>query len=427
MKIWDAIVVGGGAAGLSAAGELARGGARVLLLEARRAPGGRIRTIRPRGWPLPVELGAEFVHGADPELLGLARREGLLLDRLPPEHLERRGDGWRPVRGVWRRFEAATRAMRDRGPDRSVAEFLASGRARPRDRRLLGDMFEGFEAAPVHRLSEQSLSTAGEEPEGEQDRTQFRFVSGYDGVVRALAREAESRGAGIRCGTAVRAITWRRGTVEVRTAGTVLHARRAIVSVSVGVLQAPPGSAGAIAFDPEPAPLRRALSRIAMGHAARIVLRFREPFWKEKIGDRAGATFFHTGDGTLPTWWTAAPSETPALTGWAGGPRAYRWIGASGAALAEAALGTLGSVFGVRPSRLRGLLLAAHSHDWSADPLVRGAYSYALVGGAQAGRRLGRPVESTLFFAGEGTESEEGGTVQAAIRSGRRAAKQALR
>lgn len=419
-------MVGGGAAGLAAAGELAGKRAIVLLVEARPRLGGRIRTVRPGRWPLPVELGAEFVHGADPDLLEIARREALLLDRLPPEHLERHGGQWRPVRGLWRRFERATRAMRGRGPDRSVAEFLDSGRVTARDRRRLRGVFEGFEAAPVDRLSERSLSTTGEEPEGEAERMQFRFVSGYDGVVRALAREAAERGARIRCGTAVRAIAWRPGRVEVRTSRGVFRARRAILTVPIGVLQAAPGSPGAIAFDPEPASLRRALSRLAMGHVARVTLRFREPFWRDRLGDRAGATFFHTGDEALPTWWTAAPAETAMLTGWAGGPRAHRWIGAPRAALEEAALRALGPLFRVRHARLRQLLLASHSHDWSADPLTRGAYSYALVGGAGAGALLARPIERTLFFAGEATEREEGGTVPAAIRSGRRAAKKAM-
>jgi len=45
MKGWDAIVIGAGAAGLATAGDLARGGARVLLLEARSGPGGRIRSV----------------------------------------------------------------------------------------------------------------------------------------------------------------------------------------------------------------------------------------------------------------------------------------------------------------------------------------------------------------------------------------------
>jgi monoamine oxidase len=197
--------------------------------------------------------------------------------------------------------------------------------------------------------------------------------------------------------------------------------------VPIGVLQTPAGTPGAIVFDPDPRVLRSALSRIAMGQVARITLRFREPFWRTRIGRNVDVAFFHAEGETFPTWWTAAPSEAAMLTGWVGGPPAYRWIGAPRRAVLEAALSTLERIFRVRGFWLRGLLVGAHSHDWGADPCARGAYSYVLVGGAGAPARLGRPIERTLYFAGEGTESEEGGTVQAAIRSGRRAAKSALR
>jgi len=197
--------------------------------------------------------------------------------------------------------------------------------------------------------------------------------------------------------------------------------------VPIGVLQAPVGTAGAIAFDPDPRGVRAALARIAMGQVARITLRFREPFWRNRMGGKDGVAFFHAEGETFPTWWTAAPAEAAMLTGWVGGPPSYRWIGAPRRAVLQAALSTLERIFRVRGSRLRELLLGAHSHDWGADPRARGAYSYVLVGGAAAPARLGRPVERTLYFAGEGAETEEGGTVQAAIRSGRRAAQRALR
>jgi monoamine oxidase len=63
-------------------------------------------------------------------------------------------------------------------------------------------------------------------------------------------------------------------------------------------------------------------------------------------------------------------------------------------------------------------------HDWQADPLSRGAYAHVLVGGVAAQRALARPVEGTIFFAGEATDTEQTGTVSGAIASGRRASRQ---
>ena len=58
-------------------------------------------------------------------------------------------------------------------------------------------------------------------------------------------------------------------------------------------------------------------------------------------------------------------------------------------------------------------------HNWQHDPYSRGAYSYRRVGGVEAGDALARPVERTLFFAGEATD-EASGTVEGALASGRK-------
>ena len=64
----DLIVVGAGAAGLSAAIGVARSGSSVQIIEARSRIGGRIFTQRDPVWKVPVELGAEFIHGLPSEI-----------------------------------------------------------------------------------------------------------------------------------------------------------------------------------------------------------------------------------------------------------------------------------------------------------------------------------------------------------------------
>ena len=62
-RVYDVIVIGAGAAGLAAADVLSRAGRSVLVLEGRDRVGGRVWTRRMAGLALPVELGAEFLHG----------------------------------------------------------------------------------------------------------------------------------------------------------------------------------------------------------------------------------------------------------------------------------------------------------------------------------------------------------------------------
>ncbi|HEY9793075.1 MAG TPA: FAD-dependent oxidoreductase, partial [Candidatus Obscuribacterales bacterium] len=71
----DVIVIGAGAAGMTAAGELLANGRRVLVLEANARPGGRIWTLHPTGVPSPIELGAEFIHGIPEETWRIIEHE----------------------------------------------------------------------------------------------------------------------------------------------------------------------------------------------------------------------------------------------------------------------------------------------------------------------------------------------------------------
>ncbi len=62
------------------------------------------------------------------------------------------------------------------------------------------------------------------------------------------------------------------------------------------------------------------------------------------------------------------------------------------------------------------------------DPFARGAYSYTAARMMEMPALLAAPVAGTLFFAGEATDSEgEQGTVQAALASGERAAREILK
>ena len=66
-------------------------------------------------------------------------------------------------------------------------------------------------------------------------------------------------------------------------------------------------------------------------------------------------------------------------------------------------------------------------HDWQKDPLAQGSYSYLPAGALHVPEALSEPIESTLFFAGEHTDTTGNwGTVHGAMESGQRAANQIL-
>jgi monoamine oxidase len=93
----------------------------------------------------------------------------------------------------------------------------------------------------------------------------------------------------------------------------------------------------------------------------------------------------------------------------------------------ERGLEVMSETFGAKRKTIDALLVAAHTHDWQADPFSRGAYSYAGVGGSGAHDALAKPIRNTLFFAGEATSGDQTGTVAGAMASGKRAARSLLR
>jgi monoamine oxidase len=72
---------------------------------------------------------------------------------------------------------------------------------------------------------------------------------------------------------------------------------------------------------------------------------------------------------------------------------------------------------------LQSRVRAVYTHDWSADPFSRGAYSYGGVGALRARETLRRPVAGTLFLAGEAVAGNGvNATVSGALTSGLQAA-----
>jgi len=210
----DVVVIGGGAAGLAAARTLSQAGLRVAVLEARGRWGGRILTRREAAWPVPIELGAEFIHGAADATMAGVRAAGLAVERLPDRHAWMREGQAEPVRDTWERFDEVRRRIPARGRDRSFAEFLA-GRAFPRRTRELARLLvEGYHAAPTERISAQALAAGDEEVE-EPDHRQQRIVGGYDGLVRWLRAGLDPARVSARLRTAAAEVRWEKGRVTV--------------------------------------------------------------------------------------------------------------------------------------------------------------------------------------------------------------------
>jgi len=429
----DVIVIGAGAAGLIAAGELNEAGQRVTLLEARDRIGGRIWTRRETGIAVPIELGAEFIHGHAPITEGLLTAAGATVIEAADSHfaledgrLSARGGFFAHIRAAMKKKSAAL-ARHDMSFDAFLDQL--SPVLSPEQRQYARMMAEGFDAADTARASARALveewtsDIIGSSP-------QARPREGYEELLAALMARLQGERLRLLLQATVQSVRWVRGSVEVAGefcgAPFALRAARALVTLPLGVLQQPPSAAGAVRFSPALAGKRAALEGLASGPIIKLLLRFATSFWETlHEGRYRDAGFFHVPDAPFATFWTPAPARAPLLVAWAGGPRAQRLAdGASPAQIVRKALASLEALFG-KELDVAAELQGYYYHDWQQDPFARGAYSYVTVGGSEARAALAQPIEDTLFFAGEAAAAEEG-TVTGALQSGVRAAREML-
>ena len=432
---WDVVIIGAGISGLAAADELRGAGCSVLVLEARDRVGGRAWTRHEPDLSAPIELGAEFIHGRVPETFELLQEVGKAALVASGAHwtlrdrkLEQRDDDlFAHIRQALERSNALQL------PDVPFADWLersAQYGLSSEAAAMARTFVEGFDAADPAHVSTHFVATewgAG----GMLDGPQFRPLGGYSSVLAALAGAVDRRRTRLQLQTVVREVRWQAGAVQIDA--TFLDrpfrvsARHAIVTLPLGVLQAPEGSPGAVRFVPELGAKRAALSGLISGPVLKLSLRFRRAFWEELDGGRyQEASFFHSWQTAFPTFWTSLPLRAPLLIAWIAGPKAARLSGLQMPQIVERAMESLTTLFGGRPQG-EFELEAAYLHNWQTDPFARGAYSYLAAGGGRARNVLAAPLEDTLFFAGEATDTEnEAATIAGALKSGARAAREVI-
>ncbi len=392
-------------------------------MEARSRCGGRILTERPPGWPRAVELGAEFVHGGNAALARALRRASVQVEPVEERHWLVRAGRRTPCDDAWERIDATMRRIgpRFRG---SFGDWLRKNRGRlSDDDRVLAETFvQGFQGAPLRRMSARVLYRAA----GENDE-QGRPVGGYERMVDAFAAELAKAKVELRLNSEVTRIDWTRGGATVRTGSETWRARAVVVTVPLGVLQR-----GAIRFAPKLAAKEALWRSLESGQALRVVLRLRADVWQRgplpaELRARRGRAFgfLHSDEALFPVWWSLAPS--PVLVGWTGGPAVKRMAGWAPERVFGAAKRTLARLLGCDEAMLGKMIVDWRTHDWAADRFTCGAYSFAAAGRETVHRRLAQAVGGTLFFAGEATaDALDLGTVHGALASGERAAAEIL-
>src|SRR5580658_1071564 len=292
----DLIVVGAGAAGLSAAVKVARSGFSVHTVEARSRIGGRMFTLRDPVWQVPIELGAEFIHGLPPEIWKP-------LEKQQSDIAEVVGEPWCSINGQLSRcsffssVESILEKMNCRGSDESFLSFLdrrfpdstASKKQEARRRALA--YVTGFNAADPGRVGVHWLVQSMRAEQKIQGDRAFRSRNGYDDLLNIFRQELIETGVRVQTETIVEAIAWSRNRAVVTARqgrkSVRLVAKRVLVTLPLGVLQAFSRQTGAVRFAPS-LPLKKleALKTLQMGKVIRVTLRFQTRFWDTMRPDK---------------------------------------------------------------------------------------------------------------------------------------------
>jgi monoamine oxidase len=437
----DAIVVGAGLAGLSAAADLVAAGHSVIVLEARDRVGGRTLNHSLGGGEV-IEVGGQWLGPGQDRILARARAHGIRTFKtytagsqvfdydgiqsqftglIPPLPGPDAADfatllgkvitlqSTVPLATPWTAPGAAALDGQTletfilANSSTAGARFLlglatkAVFAAEPRDLSLLHALFYLHSGGGILNLT----GTAG----GAQDS---RFVGGSQLVSIRMAQRLGDR---IVLGAPVRSITQTRTGVVLAGERGTWRATRAIVAVA-------PTLAGRIDYAPALPALRDQLTqRMPNGSVIKFEAVYPRPFWRDRglngysNSDRAPVHF---------TYDNSPPGGRPGvLLGFVCGSDARR-LGAVGpAARRRAVLGAFVRLFGPEAGRPRSIV----EHNWAAEMWSRGCYAGFMPPGVWSdfGAALRAPV-GRIHWAGTETAEVFTGYMDGAVRSGERAA-----
>jgi len=407
----DVVIIGAGAAGLSAARALMAAGRSVVVIEAMSRVGGRAYAESDT-FGTPFDWGCAWIHAADRNpLLPLAKEWGfetvfhdLALDRV---YYGLEGRRFSPEE--LKQVHAAEKKMVDanarEAKKRDGAVSTVINPKTPAEQAAATYIFPMDMAVDANELSIRDWAAQADlDPN-------YLVPKGLGTVVARLAD-----GLPLSLSTPVKRVRYGGQGVVVETEKGEVRAKACIITASTGALQS-----NYIRFDPPlPEWKERAIFEIPMGLFAKIPLltdgeRFGLSPYDDILFERPGLQdiYFH-----------AFPFDTNMLIGFVGGSFAWQLTAQGNEAAIDFALESLRRLFGEKAANH---ITKAEFTRWANIPWTRGSYSAALPGKHEARAALARPIADRIYFAGEALAGEFTQTVGGAVLSGEATAKAVLK
>ena len=409
MTSTEIVIVGAGAAGLTAAKELQRLKQDFLLLEASHRIGGRAYTevLAPN---MPFDLGAHWImEPSRNPLMRLAERDLLRLDKDGKHYTAGRyfedgkwlpEDSERALGAYWdNQFEAMAQAIKG-NQDMSVFDAIDND-----DR--WAKYFHALYAKDITRDVDQAsvkdiLAFVHEEDD----------LAVASGLGTLMVRY--SQGVPVMLNSAVHSVDYSGSRLKLDTAKGRIHADKVILTVSNGIL-----ASRQIEFKPAlPDWKLDAIEGLPLGSHTRVALMFDKTVLRE-----LPAYFTINTSNEGPIHFRNQPFGYDYVEIVMGG-RVAEWMERSGQrATVEFVLARLRDVLGSKavPYPTRHIVSA-----WNKDEWVKGGYSCAQPGTADQRSILAQSIDSRIYFAGEATSTTAYASIHGACISGRDAARAAV-
>ncbi|KAL0362716.1 UNVERIFIED_CONTAM: Lysine-specific histone demethylase 12 [Sesamum calycinum] len=389
------IIIGAGLAGLAAARQLRSFGFKVLVLEGRNRPGGRVYTQKmgQEGNYAAVDLGGSVITGIHANPLGvLARQLSIPLHKVRDKCPLYKPDGNPLMKKLIRRSNE--------------------------ERQLLDWHFANLEFSNAGSLSNLSAAYWDQDDPYEMGGDHCFLAGGNWRLIRALCK-----GVPILYGKTVETIRYGNEGAEVIAGNQVFQADMVLCTVPLGVLKK-----GKIRFEPElPEKKLAAIERLGFGLLNKVAMVFTHNFWGEDL-DTFGSlreSSHHRGEFFLFYSYHTV-SGAPVLVALVAGEAAQLFENTDPASCVHHVLSILRGIYAPKGIHVPNPLQSICTR-WGTDPLSYGSYSHIRV--QSSGNDydiLAEPVGGRLFFGGEATTRQYPATMHGAYLSGLREASRIL-
>ncbi|MBX2841948.1 MAG: FAD-dependent oxidoreductase [Flammeovirgaceae bacterium] len=407
----DIIIVGAGIAGLYSAYILKNLGFNVTLLEASGNVGGRIKSITDF-CNLPIELGAEFIHGKNSTLFSFLEYINLKPQRIRGEnHIYFKNslhneddaiDKFPELKDALAFFETQ---WEYNGEEITVQEYLEKQLFYQSAKNIL-DAFGLEYGTSNQHLGMKSL--AKNEALWTSGKSDYKIMEPLQEILNEFSEVIQDD---LKLNTIVTDISYEEGKVQVRDTNlNYFEANRVIITVPLSILKKK-----LIQFHPKlPLSKNEAIQKLGFGPGMKIFLLFKEKFWREDLFEMYGGAncqlYYNP--------WPRTRSSPPVLVGYIMAERAD-YIAKLGNQSIEILVKELDQFFGNKMASKN--LDDFYIMNWTKEPFIHGAYSYDSPYSEGTRKELAKTLKNSLFFAGEATNfNGHGATLHGAMESAER-------